>query len=176
MSSTKCRNTASTQSTSGKGSLNTSITESIPEYRTPKYSKYSSIPEYRTPKYFKYSSIPEYRTTKYLKYKQYPEYSTPKYLKFKQYLEYWPPKYLEVQAVSTRVLGPEILGVQAESSVCSIGPQNTASTGRIKSMKPTESQNAQYKHNLLASKPGVPAELPSLLLQLLLFYSEYYLS
>ena len=172
ISGTKRRNTASTQSMSSTGSLNTSSTDSIPEYRTPKY--------------FKYSSIPEYRTTKYLKYKQYPEYSTPKYLKFKQYLEYWPPKYLEVQAVSTRVLGPEILGARsawsASSIQSSIGPKNAAGTGRIRNIEPKHSQkpsSAQFKH-LLASKPGFPAESPSLRItqmlrvySILRVYSEY---
>ena len=61
---------ASTQSMSSTGSLNTSSTDIIPEYRTPKYFKYSSIPEYRTPKFFKDKQLPEYSAPKYFKYKQ----------------------------------------------------------------------------------------------------------
>ena len=140
-----------------------------------KYCEYSKYEQYRIHKYFKYRQYSRVSNHKILQVQAVSRVFNPEILKVQAVSRVLPPEILVVQAVP-RVLGPEILGVQAESSVCSIGPQNTASTGRIKSMKPTESQNAQYKHNLLASKPGVPAELPSLLLQLLLFYSEYYLS
>ena len=62
----------------------------------PKYCEYSKYEQYRIPEYFKSTdSIPEYRTPKCSKYGSVPEYRTPKYLKCKQYPECLTPKYCE---------------------------------------------------------------------------------
>ena len=128
-----------------------------------KYCEYSKYEQYRIHKYFKYRQYSRVSNHKILQVQAVSRVFNPEILKVQAVSRVLPPEILVVQAVP-RVLGPEILGVQAESSVCSIGPQNTASTGRIKSIEPKDSQNAQFKHHLFASKPGVPAELSSLLL------------
>ena len=68
---------------------------------------------------------------------------------YKQYLVYRTPKFLKYKQYPG-----------------SIGPPNTASTSRIRSIEPKHSENAQFKHHL-ASKPWVPRESPALSSQML---------
>ena len=92
--------------------------------------------------------------------------------KYEQYLEYYPPRNTWSTSSIYRI-GPRNTWM-ASSIQGSIGPQNTASRSKIKIIEPKHSQNAQFKHHLLilgvASKPGVPAESPSLISFYLVFY------
>ena len=129
----------------------------------------------------KYSKQEQCRITKYVKYRQqYSRVSNHKIPQVQAVFSVVNPQILDVQAAS-RVLPPDIHEVEVAISTSigprntrstsriqvSIGPQNTFTEGRIRSIEPKESQNAQFKHHLLPSKAGVPAKLPSLLLIIL---------
>ena len=74
----KRRNTASTQ----KYPWILPSTDSIPEYRTPRYSKYSSIPQYWTPKYCRYGSVCSTESWNTASSSNIPQYTKPKYCEY----------------------------------------------------------------------------------------------
>ena len=108
------------KSMSSTGSLNTSSTDSIPEYRTPKCFNYRQYSRVSNPKLLEVQSVSRVFYPEILSGQAVSRVLDPELLEVQAVYRVLDPEIHEVQAVSRVVLGPKILRVQAESEVSNL--------------------------------------------------------